>query len=444
MSRLAAGLPVVEFENRYLCADGSYRWLSWNAPALDVGSTRIYAVARDVTEQKAMRDALRCAKEQAEEASRAKDLFLSHMSHEIRTPLTAILGFAELLADPDTPPDDLRRHARTVHSNAEHLLSLVNDILDFSKIEAGKMHPEFVACNPADIVRQLDAIFAPQARRKGVAFEIETDPDFPHASLTDPTRLRQILFNLVGNAVKFTDSGTIRIRAALRGDRLEFAVHDTGVGMTPEQLGRVFKPFTQADASTTRRFGGTGLGLSISHRLAELLGGSIRVESTPGRGSCFTLSLPHRAPADDHASQASTPDPHAMLAGRVLVVEDSPDIQRLLVHHLRSAGLDVETADTGRRALERAEEARRLARPFDLVLLDMQMPEMDGLDATRALRRSGFSGPVIALSARATTEDCRAAIDAGCNDFASKPITRQRLLELVARWLADPPSRRAA
>jgi CheY-like chemotaxis protein len=186
------------------------------------------------------------------------------------------------------------------------------------------------------------------------------------------------------------------------------------------------------------------LGLSISAKLAELLGGSIRAESAPGRGSCFTLVVPHRAAAVLDAEATSTTAHAGSLSGRVLVVEDSPDIQRLLVHHLRAAGLEVETADTGRHAIDRVEDARREKKPFDLILIDMQMPEMDGLEATRRLRQAGFAGPVIALSARATTEDCCAAIEAGCDDFASKPIARQRLIELVRDWLSRSGARRAA
>jgi|GEM_PF-5606454 len=444
MSHLAGGCAVVGFENRYRSAGGEYRWFSWNAPALPIGSRRIYAVARDVTDQRAMESELRQAKAAAEASSRAKDGFLAHMSHEIRTPLTAILGFAELLADPGTPRDEVARHARTVHANADHLLDLVNDVLDFSKIEAGRMDAERIVCDPGAIVRGLDVVLGPIARGKGIAFEIRVAPDCPAAAITDPTRLRQILFNLVGNAVKFTSRGGVRVDVGLREGRLRFAVSDTGIGMNPDEVGRLFAPFSQADASTTRRFGGTGLGLAISRRLAELLGGAIEVTSKPGEGSCFTLSLPFRACAEPTAAAPQAVIPVGALSGRVLVVEDSPDIQRLLVHQLRSAGLTVEGADTGRQALGRVDAARADGAPFDLVLIDMQMPEMDGLEATRRLRAGGFRAPIVALSARATAEDRGAASLAGCDDYASKPIPRQALLNLVGGWLASGGAGRRA
>lgn len=444
MGQLAAGLPVVGFENRYLTSSGEYRWLSWNVPPLEVGSSRIHAVARDVTDQKALDAALRNAKEEAEASNRAKDSFLSHMSHEIRTPLTAILGFAELLADPGTSKDDLPPYARTVQSNAGHLLGLVNDVLDYSKIEAGRMQPESIACGPGAIVAELEAVLGPAALRKGITLALIASPSLPSATLTDPTRLRQILINLVGNAIKFTDCGGVRVEAALRGSLLEFAVSDTGIGISPEGIARLFKPFTQADETTTRRFGGTGLGLSISLKLAELLGGTIRVESTPGRGSCFTLLLPYREPKEAPGPTVRTTECRQTLSGRVLVAEDAPDIQRLVAHHLRTAGLTVETADNGRIAIERVESARRSGATYDLILIDLNMPVMDGLEATRRLRASGFTAPIVALSARSSSDDCQHALDAGCNDYASKPIPRQKLLDLVANWLAAATGARRA
>jgi signal transduction histidine kinase/CheY-like chemotaxis protein len=383
----------------------------------------------------------------AEDASRAKSEFLANMSHELRTPMTAILGFADLLREDKVTPETLRDHVRTIRSNGEHLLAVINDILDISKIEAGQMTVETTPCRIVRLVQEVESLMGVRAREVGVDLRLTIDPSVPTCILTDPVRFRQVVLNLVSNAVKFTPRGTVSIvvsttPAADRGrSNIRVEVSDTGVGMTAEQITRLFTPFVQADTSTTRKFGGSGLGLAISRRLARILGGDVTVSSQIGRGSTFVFTL------SGEVVEGADPDDSAMprgpeavqstgkLAGRVLLAEDGPDNQRLIRHHLEKAGASVEVVDTGVKAVFAAITAHRQGLPFGLILMDMQMPEMDGYDAATALRDAGYTGAIVALTAHAMAGDREKCLAAGCDDYTTKPIDRARLLATCAMWM---------
>jgi signal transduction histidine kinase len=398
---------------------------------------------------------LAAERERAEAANQAKSEFLANMSHEIRTPMTAILGFADLLmedGDLSRAPERRVESIRTIQRNGEHLLSLINDILDLSKIEAGKLTVESVPCSPAQILADVESLMRVRADAKGIAFQIQQEGPLPESIDTDPTRLRQVLVNLVGNAVKFTEVGGVWLIArCVRGPepRLEFDVLDTGVGLSEEQISRLFQPFTQADASTSRRFGGTGLGLTISRRLATLLGGEVSVvESAPGAGTRFrfTLSIgsldaarwvtPAHEPRPSRRQRQMTAEPAAAdapLGGcRILLAEDGPDNQRLIAHVLRRAGADVTLVENGRLAVDQAWDAHRSEQPFELVLMDMQMPVLDGYEATALLRAQGYQGTIVALTAHAMTGDREKCLAAGCDGYTTKPIDRARLIAELA------------
>lgn len=411
--------------------------------------TNFMAIELDITERKRSREELEQAKLAAEAASRAKSAFLANMSHEVRTPLTAILGYTDVvLEDPASPEaPELLRAARR---NGEHLLTILSDVLDLSKMEVGRLHLDPMPCDPLGAVREAASLLEAQATGAGLDFRISI-PERPspvHAT-TDAGRLRQIVVNLVSNAIKFTTSGSVEVRAeAIPTDlgrvRLRCSVTDTGMGVEPKFLDKIFEPFEQGDASMSRRAGGTGLGLAISQRLARQLGGSIRVASEPGRGSTFTLEL-DLAPASasearttSRASAAPNRPKNPSMVGRILLVEDSPDSRRLIATLLQKAGVEVELAENGREAIEAIDHAKRAERPFDLVLMDMQMPIMDGYDATRRLRAEGYDRPILAITAHALAGDREACLDAGCSDYATKPIRKDPFLNLVRDWLHRP------
>jgi signal transduction histidine kinase/CheY-like chemotaxis protein len=380
----------------------------------------------------------------AEAASRAKSEFLANMSHEIRTPMAAMLGYADLLADPEQSNKEREQCIRTIRRSGEHLLSILNEILDLSKIEAGQMSVEVADCSPVQLVEEVYSLMQPRALELGITLRTVHEFPLPRTVSVDPLRLKQILLNLVGNAIKFTPGGEVMLLMSLKDGELSLAVRDTGVGMSPEQVERIFQPFTQVDGSTTRRFGGTGLGLSISRRLAEMMGARIDVESREGEGSTFTLRLPiggvdpRRLASDVEEAVVThcpiTPGP-VRLSGRVLLAEDGPDNQRLIMTFLRRAGADVVLAETGREAVRLALEAWRAEAPFQLVLMDMQMPELDGYAAARLLRARGYDGPILALTAHAMPGERERCLAAGCEDFLSKPIVRQKFLEMCRGWM---------
>ena len=390
------------------------------------------------------------AKEAAEAASRVKGEFLANMSHEVRTPMSAVLGYADMLLDPKLSEAERAHALQAIRRNGSHLLQIINDVLDLSKIEAGRLDLEWINHSPWQVALEVVSALKVHAVEKCVALEIEAVGGPPAVGVMDPTRFRQIVMNLVSNAIKFSEPGgriVMRVgdRPTSRGERGLFVeVEDQGIGMTPDQIGQLFRPFHQADSSTMRRFGGTGLGLSITRRLVEAMGGVIAVHSALGRGSCFAVAIP--LPAADAnlpwlaAGESSSPPviestPGAAswcrpLSGRVLLAEDSPDNRRVLLYHLRRLGLDVETVANGKLAVDRA-----LAGAFDVVLMDMQMPELDGYGATRALRLAGCHLPIIALTAHAMSEDRAKCLAAGCSDYLTKPVEASALAEILSRHL---------
>ena len=388
----------------------------------------------DVTTLEDAKVQLKISKDEAERANAAKSEFLARMSHEIRTPMNAILGFTDVLLRGYAESDTQRQeYLGTIHSSGTHLLDLINDILDLSKIEAGRLEVELVRCSPYSIASQVVSALRIRAEEKGVACGLSAATDIPETILTDPIRLRQVLTNLVGNAIKFTDTGGVKVvvRMDTSGGtpRLAIDVVDTGVGIPRNALEKIFDPFSQADATVTRKFGGTGLGLSISRRLVEALGGRITVESEPGEGSIFTASIdtgslesvrvlsPQMISDELRADKSRDETVLQLPPGRILVADDGEANCRLISVVLHRAGVEVMTAHNGQVAVSLATEEY-----FDAVVMDMQMPVMDGYTATATLRQQGFSKPIIALTADAMDGSegrCRAA---GCSHFLTKPL----------------------
>ncbi|MGM9486735.1 ATP-binding protein [Ideonella sp. YS5] len=393
---------------------------------------------------------LRRARDEAIAASSAKSAFVANMSHEIRTPLTSIIGFAELLLEPGQSEGDRRDAVHTIIRNGRHLLEVINDILDLAKIETQQMHLERVDLPLPLLLRDIFALVNGRAQEKSLQFNVVPHLPLPATVRCDPVRLKQILLNFCTNAVKFTTRGAVSLELTYveQERRMTFTVADTGIGMTAAQLERLFQPFVQADVSTTRKFGGTGLGLYISRQLAAMLGGAIRVESEAGRGSRFHLDLllPADAPPPELLTMEGDlvdygrPDfaitsvsvPH--LDGRVLLVEDGADNQRLISAYLRQAGLKVSLAANGEEGVECA-----LREDFDLILMDMQMPVMDGLTATRLLRAAGLARPILALTANVMQSDVTRCRESGCDDVLAKPVDREQFYEALARHLGAPP-----
>jgi len=394
---------------------------------------------------------LQVALEAAEASSLAKSQFLANMSHEIRTPMTAILGYADLIDDEETLSAKGYDKLQVIRRSGQHLLNVINDILDVSKIEAGKMTVERVECEPCRIVADVMSLMRPRAAANGLSLEVVYEGTFPERVHTDPVRLHQILTNLLGNAIKFTKSGKVELRLAIiqgaAGEPLfRFDVVDTGIGTSPEQISRLFAAFSQADETMTRLYGGTGLGLTISRSLARLLGGDITVASVPEKGSTFSVtvatgSLEGVAMLSSCRECEVKCEPVAQVArplivGRILLVEDGRDNQVLISSVLKKAGLTVELAENGQIGMDRALAARESAQPYDLILMDMQMPVLDGYSATRGLRNAGYQGPILALTAHAMSSDCQKCLDAGCDAYTTKPINRKALIELVGSLLA--------
>ncbi len=412
--------------------------------AIAIDNARLYQAAqRELTERRHAEEKLREAREAAESANRAKSEFLANMSHEIRTPMTAILGYADVLSRHLVDPDN-QQCVETIRRNGQFLLEIINDILDLSRIEAGKLEIERRRFRPDALVAEVCSLMDIRAGEKRLPLSLRYDSPIPETIESDPTRLRQILVNLLGNAIKFTDSGSVQLAVQFLEPEglLQFAVIDTGVGISREQLDRLFKPFTQADSSVTRRYGGSGLGLAICRRLSEMLGGGIFVQSELGQGSTFTFTIgagstegvlritPNNRFELESEEDADTDELDCL----ALVVDDRRDIRYLAQHFLEQAGARVRTAQNGREAVEAVLAAREAGEPFDVIVLDMQMPVLDGYGAASKLRAQGVQTPIIALTAAAMQGDREKCLTAGCDDYTSKPIHGPHLVKLVARY----------
>ena len=415
-------------------------------PIANYGSTELGRLGRTLDEMRVSlhtsHEALAQQNRQLLELDQLKCQFLANMSHEIRTPLTSILGGVEILVDPGSAAQDRLESIAAMERNGEQLLELVDRLLDLAKLEAGNLLLEKRSVRCDQIVRSVCERYAAEATGQQVELHLDIAALAEQPLWTDPNRLRQVLKVVVGNAFKFTPSGRIDVQARIEGGpespHLRLVVADTGVGIADAFLPRLFEPFSQADGSLTRRHGGTGLGMAMARRIVRQLGGDITVQSEVGRGTRVEIVLGIAAPTGAAANAATIPPQKPAVApakGRVLVVDDALDSQRLLKALLTRAGYLVELAGNGREAVDAVQKAAS-ATQYDLVLMDLQMPELDGVSAIRVLRERGFHLPIVALTAHALAEDRQQCLEAGATGYETKPITRQRLLEVVAAHLA--------
>ncbi len=422
---------------------GEVRWLQARGQGVldETGKpSDFFGFIVDVTDRHQFQETLEAARAAAEAANASKSTFLANMSHEIRTPMTAILGYIDLISE-SVHDDETRKHIRTVRRNGDFLLDIINDILDLSKIEAGKLDISAEVFSPDRLVEDVHSIMAVRAKEKGLEFSVQYKAKLPPLLLSDVKRIRQVLINLVGNAIKFTPQGSVRMVIDYTDNELHFDVVDTGIGMTDRQVKNLFQPFSQGDGNVNREFGGTGLGLAISLRLAEMLGGGITVESELARGSKFSVRIAAKqaeGQTEQNSAQikrqANSNGP-VKLDCEVLVVDDRRDIRFLSKTLLQQAGASVDEAEDGNIAIEMVEARLNQGDVYHLIMLDMQMPHRDGYSTARSLRQLGYAGPIIALTADAMQGDMSRCIDAGCNDYLSKPIDKNVMLQMVQQYV---------
>lgn len=455
---------------RYAAVFGLFLLLA--AGTIQIARMGINRIKRQRDQILTLAEESKAAKDEAELASRAKGAFLATMSHEICTPLTAIVGFGDVLLDASSSGEDRMNAAHTIRRNASHLLLLLNDILDMSKIEAGKLDVERIACSPIQILQDVEQMLAGKAVEKGLTYKTWSEDALPSQIISDPTRMKQALLNLVGNAIKFTSHGSVRVIASCdqKAETISFRIEDDGIGISEQQVEKLFSPFSQADNSMTRRFGGTGLGLYITRSITERLGGRLTLDSAPNVGSVFTLTLPmgevsnttwaylerretsfatpqhsshkpstiaipQQQPLPNAASAQSPTSSQNQVAlkGRILLVEDGVDNQRLISLILRKAGATVEIAENGEVGLRMALEAWKNNTPYELILMDMQMPVMDGYTASNELRNQNYPFQIVALTAHALKGEQQQCIDAGCDACLTKPINKPVFLADVSQ-----------
>ncbi len=456
----SVGIPAIKKNGRWKgavrfknIATGAYTPSHWNVFAIkdpEGDLPEVWAtVSPDLSEQRRMEDVLRSSEQRALQANVAKSEFLANMSHEIRTPMAAILGYADLLINGLENTND-RNCVMVIKKNGAHLLELINDILDLSRIEAGKLEIDVQLCELPQLLSDIHSLMQVRAQEKQLELRIRIDGCIPRLVQTDATRVRQILINLLGNAIKFTERGhvelVIRFNADHQPPRLEFDVVDTGIGMSAIQQSRLFQPFTQGDNSVTRAYGGSGLGLAISHRLVEMLHGVLALRSELGEGSTFSVQIPIADPRDvsivtlepkKRAAATQSLDRNRILDCHVLIADDHRDVRYISQHFLEASGAKVKTVEDGRLALNAAQAAMQQGEPFDVIVLDMQMPNLDGYQTATELRAMGLEQPIIALTADAMKGDRERCLRAGCDDYLSKPIQQAQFVEMVGVYTQD-------
>lgn len=443
---------IIEYR---LKGEAGFHWLRNWGQYVDVqGNPRLAGVTMDITREKENEARLQAAKQVADASNQAKSAFLANMSHEIRTPLTAILGYTDLLHMELNSEGQSETYLNKIKTNGQNLLEIINDVLDLSKVEADKIEINKQHFAIKDLLAEVVSLMHLRAKEKDLGFTIDVQGEVPTLVCTDMGRLKQVLTNLISNAIKFTNQGSIRLElsASSRPDkqdtRLIFRIIDTGIGIEHKLLDKIFEPFEQADASVAKNYGGTGLGLTISKRISKLLGGTLTADSSPGQGSTFTLQLPIGATAkveyiaidgvDTLVHQYAVPwvDAQQLEDVHVLVVDDIDDVLTLIQQMLKKAGAAVTTASNGLQAIETIERCETQGKPVDIVLMDTMMPVIDGFTAVGRLRENGFAKPIVALTAAAMTNDRARCLQAGCDDYLSKPVSFEKLLSVLHTHLS--------